>query len=199
MPATPGDGSITRTIELLRAGDPDAARRLWEAYSQRVVGLARARLRSAPRGAADEEDVALSAFDSFFRRAGRGEFPRLEGRGDLWQVLFVLTARKAANLAKHERRKSRGGGAVSVLSELEGPAADGPAAPGPDPELAAQAIEECSRLLGLLTDESLRLVSRRKLEGCTNAEIAAELGCVESTVERKLQRIRGLWQREVGP
>ena len=35
-----------------------------------------------------------------------------------------------------------------------------------------------------------------KMEGQTNAAIAARLGCVESTVERKLQRIRDLWSRE---
>ena len=52
--------------------------------------------------------------------------------------------------------------------------------------------------MGLLPEDSLRLVARRKLEGYTNAEVAAELGCVEATVERKLQRIRGLWAREGG-
>src|SRR4051794_7021098 len=116
MSTIPDDGSITRCVGPLRAGDPDAARRLWEAYFRRVVGLARARLRAASRGDADEEDVALSVFDSFFRRAGRGQFPRIGGRDDLWQVLFVLTARKAANHNKRGRRLKRGGGAVSPLS-----------------------------------------------------------------------------------
>jgi DNA-binding NarL/FixJ family response regulator len=36
------------------------------------------------------------------------------------------------------------------------------------------------------------------MEGSTNSEIAAKLGCVESTVERKLRRIRDLWVDEVG-
>jgi DNA-directed RNA polymerase specialized sigma24 family protein len=36
------------------------------------------------------------------------------------------------------------------------------------------------------------------MEGLTNAEIAARLGCIEKTVERKLRRIRSLWAREVG-
>jgi IS30 family transposase len=36
-----------------------------------------------------------------------------------------------------------------------------------------------------------------QLNGCeTNAAIAARLGSVASTVERKLQRIRELWTRE---
>ena len=36
-----------------------------------------------------------------------------------------------------------------------------------------------------------------KLEGFTNEEIASRLGCVERTVERKLQRIRLLWAKEL--
>src|SRR6516164_9629014 len=59
------DGSVTRWFGLLQAGDPAAAQQLWERYFRRLVGLARKRLRGAARRATDEEDVALSAFDSF--------------------------------------------------------------------------------------------------------------------------------------
>src|SRR5918997_1341305 len=92
------EGSITRCIAMLKRGDQDAAQVLWRRYSGRLVALARARL----------------------RRAEAGRFARLEGRDDLWQLLVVLTVRKAANLAKHERRLSRGGGHVALLSDLEG-------------------------------------------------------------------------------
>src|SRR5690349_9477098 len=100
----PSDGSITRCIRLIKDGDRAAAQPLWDAYFFRLVGLARARLRNTPRRAADEEDVALSAFDSFCRRAEAGQFPRLHDRDDLWQLLFVLTVRKAVDLARHEGR-----------------------------------------------------------------------------------------------
>ena len=66
------DASVTQWIGRLKAGDPDAAQKLWERYFRRLVGLARKKLRAAPRRAADEEDVALSAFDSFCRAAGQG-------------------------------------------------------------------------------------------------------------------------------
>ena len=89
------EGSVTCWIQLLSTGDPAAAQRLWERYFRRLVGLARTKLRGAPRRAADEEDVALSAFVSFFRGAARGRFPRLEDREDLWRLLVVITARKA--------------------------------------------------------------------------------------------------------
>lgn len=44
-----------------------------------------------------------------------------------------------------------------------------------------------------LEDTTLRSVATWKLEGYTDAEIAARLGCVTRTVERKLARIRSIW------
>src|SRR5947209_7211625 len=96
------EGSVTRWIDLLKDGDTAAARPLWEAYYRRLVTLARARLRGLPLRSADEEDVALSSFDSFCRGAEQGRFPRLEDRDDLWQLLVVITVRKAYDLARYE-------------------------------------------------------------------------------------------------
>src|SRR5262249_6413508 len=112
------DVSVTRLIGMLKEGDRAAAQQLWEAYFARLVGLARGRMRSTSRRFADEEDVALSAFDSFYRRAEQGQFPQLEDRDDLWQVLFVITVRKAINLVHYQGRASRGGGRVQSLADL---------------------------------------------------------------------------------
>src|SRR5438094_814018 len=97
-------GSVTAWINLLKGGDPAAIQRLCE----------------APRRAADEEDVALSAFDSFCDGVAQGRFPQLTDRDDLWHVLVTITARKALQLIRHEQRQKRGGGAVrgeSVFQE----------------------------------------------------------------------------------
>lgn len=64
------EGSVSAWLGLLQAGDHQGAARLWERYFQSLVQLARAKLKDAPRRAADEEDVALSAFASFCH--GRG-------------------------------------------------------------------------------------------------------------------------------
>src|SRR5262245_58283243 len=188
------EGSVTHWINLLVAGQSAAAQPLWERYFQRLVGLARARLQGAPRRAADEEDVALSAFDSFCRNAEQGKFPRLQDRDDLWQLLVVLGARKAVDLARHEGRQKRGGARPAEEGSDDGLA--GLAADEPTPEFAAQFAEGCARLLDRLGDSGLRQVALWKLEGFTNEEIAARLGCVERTVERKLRVIRGLWEQE---
>jgi DNA-directed RNA polymerase specialized sigma24 family protein len=193
------DVSVTRLIGMLKQGDRVASQQLWEAYFGRLVGLARARLKNTVLRVADEEDVALSAFDSFFRRAERGQFPQLEDRDDLWQLLFVLTVRKAINLVHYQGRKSRGGGRVQSLQDLEALGADQILGTEPSPELAAQMTEECQRLLAKLGDETLRAVALWKMEGYTNVEIAAKLGCVEQTVERKLRAVRQVWSNEVAP
>ena len=88
------DGSITRCVADLKAGDHAAAQVLWERYFDHLVRLARRRLAISKRtGAdADEEDAALSAFDSFCAGLAGGRFPRLEDRDDLWGLLVVITA-----------------------------------------------------------------------------------------------------------
>ncbi len=95
--------------------------------------------------------------------------------------------------------KSRGGGRVQSLADLDLMDADAILAAEPSPELAAQRTEECQRLLARLPDESLRTVALWKMEGYTNAEIAARLGCVPQTVERKLRAIRTVWSNEASP
>src|SRR5947208_10734343 len=101
------EGSVSNWISRLQAGDRAATQQLWERYFQRLVGLARAKLQGAPRRAADEEDVALSAFHSFCRAAEQGRLPRLLDRDNLWRLLVVITSRKASHLVRDERRLKR--------------------------------------------------------------------------------------------
>jgi RNA polymerase sigma factor (sigma-70 family) len=188
-------GSHTHWVRGLKAGDQDAAQQLWQRYFEKLVGLARKKLWGARRRVDDEEDVALSAFDSFCRGAAGGRFPKLLDRNDLWGLLIVITARKAIDLVQHERRDR-----VAGESALPGPPGD--AAAGieqvvgkePSPEFAAQVAEEYQQLLDRLGDDRLQAVAQSKLEGYTNAEIAAKLGCSVRTVEQKLRAIRAIWR-----
>ena len=194
MSDTPPEEAITLWLGRLKAGDPDAAGPLWRGYFARLVALARSRLRAAPRAVADEEDVALSAFDSFCRGAGQGRFPRLDDRHDRWQVLLVLTARKAVDLVRWETAGKRGAGRAVADDEALARVAGAE----PTPEFAAQVADECRRLLAALPDDTLRSVAVWKMEGYTNAEIAARVGLSEGTVERKLGLIRRTWGRGDG-
>ena len=196
----PSVGSVTALIEHLRADDHEAAQPLWERYYPRLVGLARERLRGTPRRAADEEDVALSAFDSFCRGVEQGRFPDLKDRDGLWALLVLITVRKAADLVQYNRRVRRGGGQVRGDSALAGPdgdaGADGLArieSGDPTPEVAAQLAEELQQQLERLGSDELRAIAVWKLEGYSNAEVAARLGCATVSVERRLRLIRKIF------
>jgi DNA-directed RNA polymerase specialized sigma24 family protein len=191
------EGSVTRWISALKQGDQSAAQELWNAYFRRLVGLARARLRDVPRRVADEEDVALSAFDSFFRGAEAGRFPRLDDRNDLWQILVLITVRKVIDLRNYEARPSRGKGRVASLTDLTRDGLEAIGGDEPTPELAAQLAEEYRRLIERLGDPTLQDVAICKLEGYTDHEIAVRLGCVTRTIERKIALIRRIWANEV--
>jgi DNA-directed RNA polymerase specialized sigma24 family protein len=199
------EGSVTRWIGQVQGGDPAAAQKLWERYFRRLVGLARKKLLDAPRQAADEEDVALSAFASFCRNAAHGHFPQLADRNNLWHLLVTITARKTLHLRRDQGRQKRGGGSVLNASQAPGASARPNAVfetvldRQPSPADAALVAEECRRLLACLGDEGLRAVALSKLEGDTDEEIARKLGCVRLTVQRKLRLIREIWAKEIGP
>jgi DNA-directed RNA polymerase specialized sigma24 family protein len=199
-------GSVSRWLGELKAGDRDAIQPLWERYFARLVSLARAKLRGRIRSAAveDEEDAALSAFHSFCEGAARGQYPLLSDRDDLWRLLVVITARKAGAQVQRQGRQKRGGGRVVEATDV---AAGSPeSADGvlerlvdaePTPEFAAMVAEEYRRLLEALGDDGLRRVALDRMEGYTCDEIAGRLGCARRTVARRLDLIRKLWEAEV--
>jgi DNA-directed RNA polymerase specialized sigma24 family protein len=201
----PTRGSVTRWLGQAQAGDAEAAQPLWQRYFGRLVALARVKLRGSPRGMADEEDVALSAFDSFYRGVEQGRFPRLTDRDNLWSLLVVITARKAAKLKRDQgRQKRRGIRAQGRAPEEASPKNDGPELEEvigrePSPQFAALVAEQCQRLLDGLADDDMRTIARCKMEGYTNEEIAGKLDCAPRTVERKLRLIRGRWEKESQP
>ncbi len=147
--------------------------------------------------------MALSAFDSFCRSAEQGRFPDLAHRDSLWRLLVLMTARKAMRLRRDEGRQKRGGGAQFATDTPDDP--DEESVLGqvlsrePTPEFAAQMSDECGRLLSGLGDAELKSVALLRMEGYSVEEIAARLGCVARSVKRKLQLIRGIWEKELAP
>ena len=202
----PSQGSVTHWIDLLQSGDHAAVQPLWERYFGQLVLRARAALRGKANLGADEEDVTLSAFDSFCRSTQQGRFPNLAARDDLWRLLMVITARKASRLLRDAARHKRGGGQVKTEADLPDPeqgteeeALAQVVGREPTPEFAAQVAEECQRLFDKLPDPGLRAIALWHMEGYTVNEIATRLGCSPRTVARKLIVIRDRWRDEVPP
>lgn len=138
----------------------------------------------------------------FFRGVAHSQFPKLNDRNDLWQLLFVVTTRKTVSHHRRETREKRGGGRVVHAFSSQSPEGSGEdllaglADFRPDPVFSNQLADECRRLLSILNDGQLAQLAIWKMEGFTNKEIAAKLDRSIPTVERKLARIRKLWERE---
>ncbi len=197
----PGDdqGSITGWIASMKAGDLAAAQPLWERYFARIVVLARARLRTSGRrgrdAASDEEDAALSAFDSLCAGLARGQFPQLADRDDLWRLLVVITTRKVQAQSRRQLRQKRGGGKVQPACDVDEPDSDDDllaraVGSEPTPEFAAMVAEEYRLLIARLDDDVLRKVAVLRMEGFTTDAVADQLGCARRTVARQLALIR---------
>ena len=192
---------VTQWIMHLATGDPSAAEKIWNEYFAKLVRLARRKLDGMPLRDIDEEDVALSAMNSFCQGVANNKFAALQNRTDLWKLLVTITARKAtAKLRRHFTQK-RGGGGVRGESiflqndndEQRNEGIGNVLGNEPTPELATDVAENCERLLNQLGDDTLRQIALLTLEGYRTEEIAVKLNCVRRTVERKLERIREIW------
>ena len=175
--------------------------RLWERYFDQLVLSARGKLRAASRRVADEEDVALVAFNSFCNGVRDGRFPRLNDRDDLWQILMMLTARKAMDQRRHDEADKRGGGVVRGESVFhsngmrEG-GIEQVVGESPTPEFAMAVSEEMEVLLSSLNDDQLREIALAKLDGNSNVEISESFDISLRSVERKLKLIRRIWSED---
>jgi DNA-directed RNA polymerase specialized sigma24 family protein len=191
---------VTVWLRGLRAGDVAAIDAVWQAYYDKLTRLLRRRVQQAPLKIADEEDIALSALNSFYDGVQQGRFPKLDDRHDLWKILVTIACRKFNAFRDRQRAQKRGGGNLRGESVFGlDPAADQPRGieqvlgSEPTPEVAAAVAETIELLLSQLRDPLLRSIATFKMEGYTNEEIAVKLSCTTRTVERKLERIRQEW------
>src|SRR4051812_43466440 len=99
--------SISEWLGQLKAGQIEAAQKLWSRDSAKLVRMAKQRLGKSPREVADEEDIALSVFGSVFRAAAEGRFDQISTRDELWWLLLTLTNRKAVDHIRREAAQKR--------------------------------------------------------------------------------------------
>lgn len=193
------EDEITVWIRELAGAERENTSKIWNNYYQKLVTVARKKLRSMPRRHLDEEDVATDALNSLFAGIEAGRFPDLNDREDLWKLLLTITARKASKAIRSNMTEKRGGGQVrgeSIFANQADQSRFGLAnilGPEPSPELAEDVTLQCRELLTKLDDQVLETIAIKKLEGFSNEEIAASLDVAVRTVERKLNRIRALW------
>lgn len=196
--------SVTAWFHQLREGNVDAPERLWNRYFDRLVSLARVRMQNQPRRVSDEEDIAISVFETLRLGAENGNFSKISDRDDLWALLITITKRKVVNRVRWETAQKRGGGDVrgeSVFWKGDGQSSlwglDQIAGDTPTPQFLESLCQAHEHLLSTLQDDVLRTIAVRRLEGYSNDEIADELGVTTRTVRRKLNIIRECWAKEI--
>lgn len=196
------DDPVTLWLDGLRNVDDVAAGKLWNHFAQRLYVLARDKLRPDTRRVYDEEDVVLSAFHSFCAGVMAGRFPDLQDREGLWRLLISITARKVSHRHRfdhQQRRDVRRHHAPTSISEAEVGTSqwklDHLPSCEPSPEFSTEFIDVCDHLMKSLADPDLQWVAALRIEGFQDAEIATQLGCSRSTVQRRLEIIRRNWQR----
>ncbi len=190
-------------LERVKAGDDDAARSVWNLYQPAVIRLLRKKLPGHRRREFDEEDVAASAFMSFFDGLAASRFPELHDPDNLWSLLAVIAGRKAQAYLRHQSRRKRGGGRLrgeSVFEEDSDSCSGGINQIG-DPAASADAVrdfeDEVRELLTYLGSEDLQQVALLKLDGCSVADIATELDITHRAVQRRLAVIRQTWREKL--
>lgn len=197
--------SVSLWIEQLKQGDDEAGTKLWNRYITNLIELAAYKLKGVPKRTADEEDLVISAFNAFFDGVRANRFSNLHSRSDLWQILVMLTERKAIDQIRRQTSQKRGSGKVRGESVFENENAqmgrDGnsglvaAADSKPSPEFAIQFADQVQHCMDKLDDELLTRIVLLKMQGFTNKEAAENIGCSLSSVERKMRLIRQLWQR----
>ena len=188
------EGSVTRWVGELRAGElDDAARQLWGRYFDRLARLARVKLARCPARPANGEDVALGAFDSFFAGgAVAGEFPQLGGRDD--PGVFSSPSPPARSPTSSGTSGSRRNAAAAGCSMREPSTGLTRALAASSPRSSETSRVRsspprlptgCRRRLEGLRDASFRQVTLMRMEGYSNGEIAGHLDTNIQAVERQ--------------
>ena len=174
------DNSLTIWLHKLKSGEAsEAEQRLWDEYFERLVKLARSKMRDVPQAWHDEEDIALSAMKSFFARAKNDQFPNLNESSDLWPLLATITLRKVINARRHHLAEKRDARRNLPLDSST-----------PKSLSADEFLQTTNELLETLDSDQLRTITRLKMSGYSNMEIASEIGRSHKTVEWKLKLIR---------
>ncbi len=193
---------VSEWIEQLKAGDYSAARKIWNFFALPLYAAAQKKLNSATKRVYDEQDAAQSAYHALCAGVAAGRYPDLADRTGLWRLLLAITSRKITDRHRYDHREQRD----LRRTATEGDHLDADASGfinkwssrTPAPEFAAEFVELCGELFENLGDPQLRQIGWLKIEGYNDQEIADQLGCARRTVQRKVERIRRVWQQSQG-
>lgn len=172
-------------LERYEAGDPLAARQIYDRYAARLLGLARRMLAEKLAARIDPEDVVQSAYRSFFLHARTGRYTLRES-GDLWRLLIAITRHKTLHAVERNTAAKRSPVREAAASDFI------------DREVSPQEVTALADELAA-TFQQLEPLQRQLLELRLREtpldEIAKTLKKSPRTVRRMLLEIRRLCER----
>jgi RNA polymerase sigma-70 factor (ECF subfamily) len=181
------DQSFTMLLERVRCRDDEAARVVFQRFSQRLFRLAGDQLDSWVRQKADAEDVVQSVYRTVFARLAEGQYELADWNG-LWGLLTLITVRKCINRAEHFQAARRDGRReLSLSAPHHQPLELVDREPTPL-EVATLSDLTSSLLAGL--DDRDQTIFLLTLDGHSIPDISARVGRSERTVHRKLDNLR---------
>ncbi len=172
-------GEIEAALLACAAGDKTALRRIYEAESPRMLGVAQRLLK---RRALAEEAVQ-DVFVLIFRHAGR--FDPERGAGLTW--IYAILRNRSLSILRDEKR----------TETSDTPIAEETASEEDDPETVMAKLSDASALRGcleMLSPQRRGLVLLAFVQGLTHGEIAGRmklpLGTVKSWIRRSLLSLK---------
>jgi len=190
-------GSISKAIAQNSQLDEEAAQLIWNRFFEKLCRFASKKIYTRHRRLLDPEDIAGSAMFAVIDGIKNGRFHSVTNRDELWQMLVMITARKAITRGRHLDRDKRGGA-------LNGGGDAGPNGQkldqlaqyvdkSDDPAKFVEIEMTCRELISALPDDNFREIALMRLAGFSNQEISAKFGCSVRTIDRKLVIVREVW------
>ena len=179
-------GDLTRVLDAVAGGDPQAASQLLPLVYDELRRLAAQQLaREAP---GQTLDATALVHEAYLRLVGPADARRWQDRGHFFAAAAQAMRRILIDNARRKLAQKRGGG-------LTRQPLDAVAAPGPDEELVA--LDEALEKLAALDPLKARLVELRYFAGLTGEQAAAALGISPTTADRHWAYARAWLQTEV--
>jgi len=176
-------GSHTPLPRRLLSGNDSGAWDVFDRFFEKLRRLVEQRMSRRLKRHEDSEDIVMSAFESFFRGVDEQRF-RIDDSGALWMLLRTITLHKLFTHEDAAKAKKRGGDNHQEYRDMAGLAGR-----DPTPSDAAIVLDLVEEVLGGL-EPAYGEVLRLRLTGCTEHEIAKEMGCGREAVRYKLRRVR---------
>ncbi len=197
----PTSDELSSSIRQLKNVSEEDAQRIWDDFFPRLKRYAQKHIHNMSLRVFDEEDVALSALNSFFRGRAEGRFNELDGDKEMWRLLVTITARKITAQRRKQLAAKRGGGEVRGESVFVG-VGDSSINVGLAqiidenrmPETAEEIAKACLSLMEILPNEQLRTTALMRMEGYSNKEISADLKCSVARTKQRVAQIKKYWE-----